>query len=138
MANFVYNKGLTELSTGGGTTWTSSDIRVVLVKSGYVANRDHDFLDDIGTANELTGTRTALANLTKTQNDTDDNVILDADDLSITFTGTAIGLVVYRHTGSDATAPLLAFLDDAFPQTSDGGGASPLVWPANGVIKIRS
>lgn len=148
MANLVYNKGLEELAKAL-TDLDGSDLRVLLVQSTYTANKDHLFVDD-GSANDpqshelsVSGyARQALANEAVTRDDTNDFAYMDADDT--VFTGLAAGqtiggAIVFRHTGVDTTAPLIAFYD--LPDTPTNGGNITLQWatPANGgVLKLAS
>jgi hypothetical protein len=148
MANAVFNKGLEEIAKAL-TDLDGSDLRVLLVKSTYTFNKDHLTVDD-GSANdpashELTVggyARQALANKTVTRDDTNDFAYLDADDVPFgaLATGETIGgVVLFRHTGTDTTAPLIAFYD--VTDTPTNGAAVTHQWatPANGgVLKLAS
>jgi hypothetical protein len=146
MANGVYNKGLEELAQAL-TDLQGADLRLMLVKSTYTFNKDHLTVDD-GSANdplshEITVSgyaRQALANEAVTRDDTNDFAYLDADD--VVFTALAAGetiggAVLFRHTGTDTTAPLIAFYD--LVDTATNGGNVTVQWntPANGgVLKL--
>jgi hypothetical protein len=146
MANGVYNKGLEELAKAL-TDLDASDLRVLLVKSSYTFNKDHLTVDD-GSANDpashevtVSGyARQALANETVTRDDTNDFAYLDADDAVFTALAageTIGGAVLFRHTGTDTTAPLIAFYD--LVDTATNGGNVTVQWntPANGgVLKL--
>jgi hypothetical protein len=148
MANGVYNKGLEELAKAT-TDLDASDLRLLLVKSSYTFNKDHLTVDD-GSANdpashELTVggyARQALASEAVTRDDTNDVAYLDADDVPFgaLATGETIGgAVLFRHTGTDTTAPLIAFYDLA--DTPTNGSPITVQWatPANGgVLKLAS
>ncbi len=147
MANGVYNKGLEELGKAA-TDLDASDLRLMLVLSTYVFNPDHLFVDN-GDANDpqshevsVSGyARQTLANKTVTRDDTNDFSYLDADDVVYTalVAGQTIGgAVLFRHTGTDTTAPLIAFYD--LVDTATNGGNVTIQWntPANGgVIKLK-
>lgn len=151
MANLVYNKGLEELAKAL-TDLDNSDLRLLLVKDTYVANKDHLFIDDGSPddplSHEITVTgyaRQALANKAVTRDDAGDFAYLDADD--VVFAGlsgssqTCHGAVLYRHTGVDTMAPLIAFFD--LTDTAIGGSVTSFTvqWatPATGgVLKLAS
>jgi hypothetical protein len=95
VANGTYNKGKAQIANGG-IDLDTSDLRVLLVKSSYTFNPDHNFVDN-GDANDpqshevtVSGyARQTLANKTVTQDDTNDFAYFDADDA--VFTGLAVG-----------------------------------------------
>jgi hypothetical protein len=143
----VYNKARLKLAQAAINLGTA-DVRAVLVTSGYVPNIDTDeFLSIIG-ANEVTANgaaRVALANKALTLDTTNDRAKFDCDDFEF---GPASGspivaryAVVYVHTGSDATAPLVGYilLDD----TAGGTNVSAAVGQkikvtvhANGLVQV--
>lgn len=143
MANGCYNKGIAQVFNGG-TDLDTSDLRVLLVKTTYTFNKDHAFVDD-GTANDplsheigVSGyARQTLASKTVTQDDTNDLAYLDATDVD--FTGMASGetiggVVLFRHTGTDTTAPLIAFYALASIPTSITDLTIKWAAPANGGV----
>lgn len=148
MANAVYNKGLEELAKALSDL-DGSDLRVLLVKSTYTFSKDHLFVDD-GSADDPAShevtvagyTRQTLANKVVTRDDTNDFTYLDGDD--VVFTGLAAGetvggAILFRHTGTDTTAPLMSFYD--LVDTATNGGNVTMQWntPANGgVLKLQS
>jgi hypothetical protein len=148
MANLVYNKGLEELAKAL-TDLDAADLRLMLVKSSYTANKDHLFVDD-GSANdpashELTVggyARVALASKVVTRDDTNDFAYLDADDVAfgtLAAGETIGGAVLIRHTGTDTTAPLIAFYDLADTPTNGSTITHQWATPANGgVLKLAS
>lgn len=113
MANGVFNKGLLEILN---LDVDAQDLRVLLVTSGYTFDNAHNFVADV-VASELTVSgysRQTLANEAITEDDTNDRAYLDADDptfSSLAAGETIGGAIVFRHTGADATAPLLFFID---------------------------
>lgn len=148
MANLVYNKGLEELGKAL-TDLDAADLRVMLVKSSYTVNKDHLFIDD-GSANDplshelaVAGyARAALANEAVTRDDTNDFAYLDADDVAFgaLATGETIGgAVLFRQTGVDTTAPLIAFYDLTDTPTNGAAITLQFATPANGgVLKLAS
>ena len=85
----------------------TGDIRVMLVKSTYTFVASHKFLVDLGAVDN--GRTTALQNKTYTSG------VFDAEDISLTATDAVASnaLIVFLHTGSDATARLIAYVDTA-------------------------
>lgn len=110
----------------------SGDVRVMLVKAAYTVDlAAHDFLADIG-AND-NGRSGALGSKTFAGG------VFDAADITITATDAdpCDALVLFQHTGSDATARLIAYIDDAtgLPFTPAVGQSVPITWD-NGASKI--
>lgn len=104
MSNVLYDKGR-EGFLDGSIDWDTDDIRVCLVESAYSFSAAHDFMDDIG-AND-NGRSAALAGKTVTSG------VADANDTSLTATAAVAcaALVIFKHTGVDATARLIAYID---------------------------
>lgn len=141
MANGVYNKGKYLLATG--LNLSSADVRLLLVKSTYTFNPDHNFISpDVGAEEISVGgyARQALTTKTVTEDDTNDFAYLDADDLVFTslVAGQTIGgAILYQYNAADASAALLAFFD--LTDTATNGGNVTVQWatPANGgVLKL--
>ena len=132
MATAMYALGR-EKFLSGDLDWDADDFRVILIDSDdYAENLAADeFLDDIAGAarEEVSG---ALAGKTTT------NGVADAND--ITFAAAAgdpcEALVIYQHTGVDATSALVAFIDNCaeFPIILNGGDIN-CTWD-NGANKI--
>lgn len=131
MASVLYDKGR-EGFLDGSIDWDTDDIRAVLLRSSYVFNAAHDFIDDITTANE-NGRTAALGSKTATSG------VADAADTSLTATAAAAcnAVALFKHTGSDATARLIAYIDNmtGLPFTPGVGQTVNIVWD-NGANKI--
>lgn len=141
MANVIFNdfkeqllKGTFNLHTAGNT------IKVMLVTSAYTVDQDaHDFKDDI--TNEVVGTGytaggATLANQAVSQDNTDNEGVFDADDVTwSTSTITARGAVVYKDTGSAATSPLICYFDFGSDQVSSSGNFT-IAWNSEGIINL--
>ena len=91
--------------------WSSDDIRPILIDAAsYTVNLALDgFLSDVP-AGARASTGTSLTGKTSTTG------IADADDA--TFTAVPAGpaceaVVLYKHTGVEATSRLIAYIDDA-------------------------
>ena len=152
---FVPNSALLRTIVGGHATAVNLDtdtIKVMLVKSTYTPDRDHEFVDSItGGSHELSGTgyvagfggagRKTLANTTIAKDNTNDRVIFDADDVtwSAINAGTARYAVVIREITDDAASLILA-VHDLNPTAGIlfNGNDWVLAWPTTGVIKWTS
>lgn len=132
MANALFDKGREGFMTGA-VNMSADDIRVILVDTGtYTVNLStHDFLDDVpgGSRISVSG---ALASKTVT------NGIFDAADVTFTaVTGVnAEALIIYKHTGTESTSRLIAYIDTAtgLPVLPNGGNIT-VTWD-NGTNKI--
>lgn len=132
MANALYGKGR-EGFLGGDIDWDANDIRVILIDVvDYTVSIDvDDFLDDVPGAARV-ATSGAFTTKTKTLG------VADADDVTLTAVTGDISeaLVIYQHTGTEATARLIAYIDSAtnLPVTPNGGNIV-IAWD-NGANKI--
>jgi hypothetical protein len=131
--------------------WDGDDIRVALVGSGYTPNQDtHDYWDDV-VAKEVTGTGytangislTSKTPLTMSEFPTGayvaatNKIRLDAADVTWSAsTITARYAVIYDRTpATDATRPLLGYVDFSSNQSSSNGNFT-ITWDANGIFEI--
>lgn len=130
MASAIYPKAKEQLLQAG-INLVSDDIRVMLVLSSYTYNAAHVFLADLGAVDN--GRSAALGTKDVT------NGVFDAADSTLTATaGTASNaLIVFKHTGSDATARLIAYIDSGvgIPFTPEASQVCPIVFD-NGANKI--
>lgn len=134
----AYTRGLFELASGG-TVWTSSTIVALLVRSGYVYSPGHNVIADL--SNEVTGggyARQTLVSMSVLEHDDDGEARFFAawpTFVNLTTTN-VIAVVIARSTGSDATSPLLFYLD--FPTPLNRTAADLVVaFPTNGVSGAR-
>lgn len=134
MANALYDKGR-EGFLDGTIDWDSGDIRVCLVASAYTFSAAHEFMSDIG-AND-NGRSAALGSKTVTSG------VADAADTTLTATGAVAceALVIFQHTGVDATARLIAYIDTpsaGLPFTPSASQVVNITWDsgANKIFKL--
>ena len=119
MSNALYSKGR-EGFLDGSIDWDTNDIRCILVDTAdYTVNlATHDNLDDIAA-----GARVAVSGALANKSVTDG--VADADD--VTFSAVSgdesEALVIYKHTGTESTSRLIAYIDTAtgLPVTPSGG-----------------
>ena len=131
MANALYNKAREEY-LDGLLDWSADDVRVCLVKSAYTFSAAHTSMSDVSTNDN--GRSAALGTKTVTDG------IADAADTSLTATSAVAcsALVVFKHTGSDATARLIAYIDtptSGLPFTPSASQTVNIAWD-NGANKI--
>lgn len=131
MANALYDTGRNAFLLGA-VNWATDDIRAILVDTGqYTVNLStHDFLNDIPS-----GARIAVTSLI---GESANAGIADANDTTFTsVSGASVeALVIYKHTGTESTSQLIAYIDTAtgLPVTP-GGGDIIVAWD-NGANKI--
>lgn len=104
MANRVFPKGKQNIGIGN-IDLDTDDLRVMLVRSTYAYDSTDEFVADLGAVDN--GRSGALATKVFT------NGVFDADDTSLVATAAVAcnALVYFKHTGSDATARLIAYED---------------------------
>lgn len=111
--------------------WSTDDVRAMLVKSTYTFDDTDKFLSDLGAVDN--GRSAALGSKTVTLG------VCDAADTTITATAAVAcnAIIVFRHTGADATARLIAYIDTAtgLPATPAASGVVNVAWD-NGANKI--
>lgn len=132
MTNALYDKGR-EGFLDGSIDWDTNDIRAILIDAAdYTVNLStHDNLDDIPAAARV-AVSGALSGKTVT------NGVADADDVTWTsVTGdVSEAIVLYKHTGTESTSRLIAYIDTAtgLPVTPNGGNIT-VAW-SSGADKI--
>ena len=132
MANALFDKARQRFLEGQ-FNWNTDTIKAVLVDTGtYTVNLSaHEFLSDIGTGARISTSGAFTGKATT-------GGAADANDVTFTsVTGASIeAIVLYKDTGTDATSPLIAFIDTAtgLPITPNGGDII-VTWD-NGANKI--
>jgi hypothetical protein len=118
MANFIYSKAK-QAMLSGDIDLGSTNLKVAFIKTAlYTPNQNtHEFLSDIATAAKVYRS-SALQNVSNTLG------VLDADDISISYDGSAFeAIALYQYGTSDSDSRLIAFIDTSeglpFPGTLD-------------------
>lgn len=139
MASVVYNSFKSDIMKGNIDLDTDT-IKIALVTSSYTADIDaHEFFDDI--TNEVSGTGytaggETLASVTVSIDDTDDEGVFDAADVTWTSsTITARGAVIYKSTGTASTSPLVCYIDFGSDKTSTEGSFT-ITFAAEGILNL--
>lgn len=139
MADVVYNSFKQKIMDGSIDLDTDT-IKVALVTSSYTPDQDtHEDFADI--TNEVSGTGytaggQALANKSVSKDNTDNEGVFDADDVTwSSSTITARGAVVYKDTGTPATSWLVAYYDFGSDKTSTSGDFT-IQWGAEGIVNL--
>jgi len=140
MADLIYN-GFKFYIMNGGIDLDTDTIKVMLVTSTYTPNQDtHVFRSSV--TNEVTGSGysaggATLASKTVTQDDTDNEGVFDAADVTwSTATITARGAVIYKSTGVAGTDTLICYLDFVSDQTATGADFT-IAWNAEGIVNLN-
>lgn len=135
MANALYDPGR-EGFLDGSIDWDTDDIRVILLKSTYSFSAAHKFVSDLTPGTNDNGRSAALGTKTVT------NGVADAADASLVAAAASASnaLSVFKHTGVDATARLIAYIDTAtgLPFTPGVGQTVNIAWAetANKIFKL--
>ena len=104
----------------------------------------NDVLDGGTTAQEFGGagySRKTLAGVTVTADNTDDEGVMDADDVSwSSLDGETIqGILVYLEVTDDTDSLLIGYVDDAdiadLPLTTNGSQVD-ITWPGEGIVNL--
>lgn len=141
MANVIYNSFKRDVMNGSIDLDTDT-IKVMLVTSAYTPDQDaHDKRDDV--TNEVTGTGytaggATLANKAVTADNTDNEGMFDADDVTwASSTITARGAVLYKSRGGASSADeLICYIDFGSDQISSSGNFT-ITWNAEGIINLN-
>lgn len=141
MANVIFNSFKRDIMNGALDLDTDT-IKVMLVTSAYTPDQDaHTKRSDI--TNEVSGTGysaggSALANKAVTADNTDNEGVFDADDLSwASATITARGAVLYKARGGAASADELLCYIDFGSDIASTGGTFLITWNAEGIINLN-
>lgn len=133
MTDIIFPKGLKKFADAD-IDLSADDIRVMLVLSTYTYDAADEFLADLGAVDN--GRTAALGSKDTTSG------IFDAADTTLTATAASAcnALIIFKHTGSDATAALIAYIQTAtgLPFTPAASGTVNILWDsgANKVFKL--
>lgn len=136
-----YNAFKAELAKGSHN-FTSGTYKLALLTSSYTPDYDaHDNYDDltneVANGNGYTTGGATVSGLAVTQDNTDNEGVVDASDTSIASTSiTARYGVLYLSTGNSATSKLVCLFDFETNQTTNNGTFG-LTWNAEGIININ-
>lgn len=143
MASGIYNNYKVRMLGSGTMADLDGDtIKIALLTSSYTPDFDaHDFFDDVS-ANEVGASGTysaggATLSVTLTQDNTDNEGVFDATDVSWTSaTITARYAVIYKSTGVSSTSPLIALIDFGSNQISTAGTFA-ITFAAEGIVNVN-
>ena len=143
MASGVYNNYKARaLGSGTAVDLDGDTIKLALLTSSYTPDFDaHDFFDDVS-ANEVAASGTysaggATLTVTLSQDNTDDEGVFDATDVSFTSsTITARYAVIYKSTGVSSTSPLICLIDFGSNQTSTAGTFA-ITFASEGILNLN-
>ena len=129
MASALYQEFKEQLLTAGLDV-EANDIRVILVDTAdYTFSQTHDFLDDVPA-----GARVAVSGNLASKTIADGT--FDAADVTLTaVTGDpSEALVIYKHTGTESTSNLIAYIDGI--SVTPNGTDITITWNASGIFAL--
>ena len=139
MASATYNSYKEDILRAN-VDWANDTMKLSLHTSTYTPNIDsHDFWDDA--TNEVSNSGTyssggATLSVTVSQDNTDDEGVADATDVSFTsFSGTARYAVIYKSTGTPGTSNLVLYIDFGSDQTATSGTFT-ITFASEGILNI--
>ena len=135
MANALYDKGREKFLTAD-IDWLVDTIKVSLIDAAdYTVDlANHEFFTSVPSAARV-ATSSALSSKTAT------NGVADAADVTLTSVSgdQSEALIIWKDTGSEATSPLVAYIDTAtgLPVTPNGSDIT-IQWDngANRIFKL--
>ena len=142
MANQIYNSFKRDIMNGS-IDLDTDEINVMLVTSAYTPDVDvHDKRDDVtnevANGNGYATGGAALAGKAVTADNTDDEGMFDANDLTwAASTITARGAVLYKARGGAASADeLIAYIDFGSDKISSAGNFT-IQWASEGILNLN-
>lgn len=143
MANLIYNNyKVRMLGLGTMIDLDGDTIKLALLTSSYTPDQDaHDFFDDVSayevSASGSYSTGGATLTVTLTQDNTDNEGVFDATDVSFTgATITARYAVIYKSTGVASSSPLIGLIDFGSNQTSTNGTFA-ITFASEGIVNVN-
>lgn len=136
MVNFLFNAYRETLLDSSAPDLSSVDVRVILYDAADDTPNQatDDFLDDIAA-----GARVAVSAATLGSQTVTDGTFDAADETFSSVTGDqSEGLIIYYHTGTDSTSPLIAHFDTGvtgLPVTPNGGDIT-VTWNGSGIFSV--
>lgn len=118
MANALYDAGR-DAFANGNIDWVNDTIKAILIdEADYTVDlANHDNLDDVAA-----GARVATATLSSPSTSAG---VVDAADVTFSAVSgdTVEAILIYKHTGTESTSTLIAYIDTAtgLPVTPNGG-----------------
>lgn len=141
MASAFYNNYFEELGKGN-IDYTTDTFKLMLVTTSYTVDVDsHAFRSDVtgeASGSGYTAGGATVANVTLTQNNTDNRAVVDFDDVvfsTVTLTNVD-GAILYKSTGVAATDILICYIDFTEGAQSTVANDFTVTPSASGVLTI--
>lgn len=135
MASYIYGLGR-EAFLDGGISWSAANIKCLLVDSAdYTPNQNTDQYHADVASGGIVATSGNFASKTVSLG------VADAADVTLSSVSgdQAEYIIIYKDSGSSATSPLIAKIDDytGLPVTPNGGNIT-ISWPndSNKIFKL--
>jgi len=133
MANQAANR-LKFLMASGDIDFSADSFKIILMDSGFTFNKDthHGYADvsgsELGTGNGYTQNTKVLANVSVTEDDTDDRTEITWDNASWVASGGPIGpspgAIIFDDT--DASDSIVGYIDFGAEYTQADGGTATI------------
>jgi len=141
MANVIPNS-LKQKLFQNSIDFENDTIRVALLDNNHSNDVDNqEFFADVN-ANEVSGTGysaggQALSNVSTSQDNTDDEGVFDADNVTWgNSTISAYYAVIYKDTGNASTSPIIGIIDFGGEKSSDNGDFT-IDWDTEGIVNAN-
>lgn len=136
MSSVWYDKALTKIGRGLLDLSSLTNPKIIAIEENlYVFTQGHEFLSDVPA-----GARLSIAALTNAVFGVTDGW-LDGDD--VTFTAPTAdkvvkSLIIYDDSGTEATSPLLLFIDEAniLPITTEASKDLEIIWQGISIARL--
>lgn len=137
MANVFYNDYRGELAKGN-IDFANDTFKVMFVDPSYSPNVDNEtYLSDISANRAANTTDQTLASVTVTVDDTNDQAVIDANNISYDpVTTDTDAIVIYKDTGVDSTSVLICFIDFNEGTASPIAGELAITFDSDGIITL--
>lgn len=131
MTNRFYPKGAEKLLKAQ-VDFEGATLKAAILPSSYTYDPADEFVSDLGT---ILGSRLTLTNKAVAGG------VFDVDDLvfgAVAAGATAKAIILYKDTGSDATSPVLIYLDQIVGWPIATSGAALTAQVSSGATKLFS
>lgn len=136
MSNVWYDKALTRIGRGLLDLNALTNPKIIAIENSlYTFSQSDEFLSDVVVGARIASTAMATVTFGTAEG------WLDAADVVFTLPTAAkntIALIIYEDTGTEATSPLLLYIDEAniLPITTETGKDLEVQWQGTGIARL--